>query len=131
VGCHWIGALCLWRRGNGFTIFARGFKIVPASSACTGFYISRGGGVIQIIARKNRISISCGPTTSTVKEGQQITRDDAADCGIAAKRPRAAPAAKAPILTSPRAETAGVAAGGILLGWVLVQGDDPVSPHVP
>src|SRR5439155_16002137 len=61
--------------GNGFSVFARDFKIVPTSSAWTEFYISRASGVIQIIARKNGISISCGPTTSTIKEGQQIRRD--------------------------------------------------------
>ena len=77
------------------------------------------------------VTASCGPTTSTIKEGQQITRDDAADCGIAERRPGAVPAAKARILTSPWAEAAGVGAGGALLGWVLVKGDDPVSPHVP
>ena len=117
--------------GNGFSVFARDFKIVPTSSAWTEFCISRASGVIQIIARKNGVSISCGPTTSTIKESQQITRDDAADCGIAERRPGAVPAAKAPILTSPWAEVAGVGAGGALLGWVLAKGDDPVSPHVP
>jgi hypothetical protein len=117
--------------GNGFNVFARDFKIVPTSSGWTEFYISRASGVIQIIARKNAISVSCGPTTSTIKEGQQVTRDDAADCGIAEKRPGAVPAATAPILTSTWAEIAGVGAGGALLGWVLAQGDDPVSPYVP
>ena len=103
------------------------FPLRPRGRSST----SRASGVIQIIARKNGVSISCGPTTSTIKEGQQITRDDAADCGIAERRLGAVPAAKARILTSPWAEAAGVGAGGALLGWVLVKGDDPVSPHVP
>jgi hypothetical protein len=82
--------------GNGTSVFARDFKINPASSGWTEFYVSRGSGVIEITARKNGITVRCGPTTSTIKEGQQITRDDAADCGIAQKKPGAIPAAKRP-----------------------------------
>ncbi len=118
--------------GKGLSVFARDFKIAPVSAAWTEFYISRASGVIQIIARKNSITISCGPTTTTIKEGQQISRDDAADCGIVEKRGgSAAPSAKAPILNSTWAERAGVGAGGALLVWVLAHGDDPVSPSVP
>lgn len=117
--------------GNGTSVFARDFKINPASSGWTEFYVSRASGVIEIMARKNSLIVSCGPGTSAIKEGQQVTREDAADCGIAQKKPGAIPAAKGPILTSVWAEDAGIGAGGALLGWVLAQGDDPVSPHVP
>jgi len=117
--------------GKGLSVFARDFKISPVSGAWTEFYISRASGVIQIIARKNSITVSCGPTTATIKEGQQVSRDDAADCGVAEKRGGAATAAKAPILTSTWAERAGIGAGGALLVWVLAHDDDPVSPSGP
>jgi hypothetical protein len=37
----------------------------------------------------------------------------------------------APILDSRWAEAGGIAAGGALLGWVLLHGDNPVSPSGP
>ena len=118
--------------GKGMSVFARDFKISPVSGAWTEFYISRASGVIQIIARKNSITVSCGPTTTTIKEGQQVSRDDAADCGVVEKRGGgASPAAKAPILNSTWAERAGIGAGGALLVWVLIHDDDPVSPSLP
>ena len=118
--------------GKGLSVFARDYKISPLSGAWTEFYTSRASGVIQIIARKNSITVSCGPTTATIKEGQQVSRDDAADCGVVEKRGGgAAPAARAPILTSAWAERAGVGAGGALLLWVLIHDDDPVSPTLP
>ncbi len=102
-------------------------------SMATGqFDVIRASGAIQIFARKNSITISCGPGTPiTVKEGQQISRADAADCGVAQKQGGAAAAAKGPILDSPTAEKAGLAVGGGLLGWVLFQADEPVSPSIP
>src|SRR5260370_3727947 len=118
--------------GKGLSVFARDFKISPVSSAWTEFYTSRASGVIQIIARKNSITVSCGPTTATIKAGQQVSRDDAADCGVAEKRGGgAAPAAQAPILTSSSAERAVVGAGGALLLWVLIHDDYPLSPPLP
>lgn len=117
--------------GKGMTVFARDFKLTPATGAWTQFYVTRASGAIQILARKNSLTVSCGPNTSTIKEGQQISREDAADCGIAQKRSGAAPAARGAIITSPWTAYAGIGAGGALLGWTLTRGDDPVSPSVP
>jgi hypothetical protein len=118
--------------GKSSSVFARDFKVSPASSSWTQFDVIRSSGVIQIFARKGNVSISCGPTSPTIlKEGQQLSRDDAADCGLGQKQNGAAAAAKGPILASPVAEKVGMAAGGGLLGWVLFQADDPVSPSIP
>ncbi len=118
--------------GKSSSVFARDFKITPVSQSWTQFDVIRASGAIQIFARKNSITISCGPGTPiTVKEGQQISRADAADCGVAQKQGGAAAAAKGPILDSPTAEKAGLAVGGGLLGWVLFQADEPVSPSIP
>jgi hypothetical protein len=120
--------------GKGMSVFARDFKVAPATGAWTEFYVTRASGAIQIVARKNAVTVSCGPNTSTIKEGQQISRDDAADCGIAQKNGGGAPpAARGPIITSSRAGYAALGVGGALLGWALAQGDDPetVSPSVP
>ena len=111
--------------------FARDFKITPASGNWTEFYISRASGVVQIIARKSGITVSCGANTSTIKEGQQVSRDDAANCGLVDKAGGASPAAKGPILDSTWARDAGMAAGSGLLLWVLTKCEDPVSPSSP
>ncbi len=118
--------------GKGVSVFARDLKITPVSGDWTEFYVTRASGSIQIIARKNSVTVNCGPNSATtVREGQQISREDAADCGVLAKRGGAAPAAKAPILDSRWAEVGGLGAGGALLGWVLLHSDDPVSPSGP
>ena len=117
--------------GRGLSVFARDFKITPASGNWTEFYISRASGVVQIIARKSGITLSCGANTSTIKEGQQVSRDDAANCGLVDKAGGASPAAKGPILDSTWARDAGIAAGSGLLLWVLTKCEDPVSPSSP
>ena len=118
--------------GKGMSVFARDLKITPVSVDWTEFYVTRVSGSIHIIARKNSVTISCGGNTSTVREGQEATRDDAADCGLVSKHGPGAPtAARAPILDSKWVEVGGIGAGGALLGWVLLHGDDPVSPSGP
>lgn len=119
--------------GKALSVFARDFKITPVSADWTEFYVIRASGSIQIFARKNSVTVNCGSNSSTtVHEGQQISRDDSADCGLAAKRGAGAPtAAKAPILDSRWVEYGGIGAGGALLGWVLIHTDNPVSPSGP
>jgi len=118
--------------GNGMSVFARDFKITPVTGGWTEFYVTRVSGSIQIIARKGNVTVSCGASTSTIKEGQEISRNDAPDCGLVAKGGGAAPAAaKPPLITSSTAEYAAFGAGGALLVWSLAHSDDPVSPSVP
>ncbi len=104
--------------GKGASVFARDFKISPSSGAWTQFDVIRSSGTIQILARKSNVTVSCGTGAPILlKEGQQLSRDDAADCGLGQKPIGAAAAAKGPILASPTAEMAGMAAAGGLLGW--------------
>lgn len=118
--------------GKGLSVFARDFKITPAGAGWTEFYVSRASGVIAIIARKSSLTVSCGASIATIKEGQQISRDDAANCGIAGKPGAGAPtAAKGSILDSQWTGYAGIATGGVLLIWALTRCEDPVSPSSP
>jgi len=118
--------------GKGVSVFARDFKITPAAGGWTEFYVTRTNGGIGIIARKNPITVSCGATSTTVREGQQISREDAANCGLLAKSNGAPTAAKGPLVTQSREEMGALAAGGILAGWALaLHNDEPVSPAVP
>ena len=117
--------------GKGLSVYARDFKITPVSSEWTQFYVTRSSGTIGIIARKNAVTVTCGATTETVREGQQLSREDAASCGLITKGTGAPAAAKGPILTSTRAEriALGLAAGVVIYG--LAHDDDPLSPSMP
>lgn len=118
--------------GRSMAVFARDFKIAPASAGWTEFYVTRASGAIQILARKNNVTVICGANTSLVKEGEQMSRDDASDCGIAQKHGSGAPsAAKGPLLTSPIANWAAIGAGSALLIWTFTRQEDAVSPSKP
>jgi len=119
--------------GKSLTVSARDFQITPVSSAWTQFDVTRSGGVIQIAARKNSVTISCGVGAPTVvREGQQMTRADAQDCGVSRKSSSGAPtAAKGPILASPWAEGAGIGAAATVIGLTIYRDEDPVSPYRP
>jgi len=117
--------------GKGLSVYARDFKITPVSGEWTQFYITRSSGSIGIIARKASVTVTCGSNTSTVKEGQQISREDAASCGLITKGNGAPAAVKGPIITSYRVGLGALVVGGGLTIWVLAQGDDPVSPTKP
>jgi hypothetical protein len=118
--------------GKGISVFARDFRITPALGGWTEFYVTRTNGSIGIIARKGSVTVSCAANSVTVREGQQISRDDAANCGLISKGNGAPLAAKGPIITPERAEWGAIGAGGILAGWALIlHDDDPVSPQLP
>lgn len=118
--------------GKGLSVNARDFRIAPVSSDWTQFYVTRTGGSINIVARKNDVTVNCGTYGSDrVKEGQQISRDDADNCGLIAKGSGAPTAAHGPILTSGAAKWSALAVGGGLTIWSLAHSDDPVSPAIP
>src|SRR5579859_749341 len=119
--------------GQSLSVNARDFKITPVSNDWTQFYVTRTGGSINVIARKNDVTINCGSSKSDrVKEGHQISRLDADNCGLIANKGAGAPtAARGPILTSGIAKWSALAVGGGLAAWSLSHGDDPVSPDAP
>ena len=118
--------------GKGFSVNARDFRITPVSNDWTQFYVTRTGGSINVMARKNDVTVVCGAASSErVKEGNQISRDDSDNCGLMAKGSGAPTAARAPILTSRAAKWTALAVGGGLTIWALAHSDDPVSPAIP
>jgi hypothetical protein len=119
--------------GKSLSVSARDFQIIPVSSAWTQFEVTRSGGIIQIAARRNSVTIKCGVGAPTlIQEGHQLTRTDAQDCGLAQKSGSGAPTpVHGAILTSPWAEAAGIGAAGTLLFLTLRHGDDPISPTQP
>lgn len=117
--------------GKSESVFARDFKITPTSSAWTEFYVTRSSGSIGILARKSSVTVNCGATAETVKEGQQISRADAENCGLSYKGKGTPTAAKGPIITAGRAEVGSIGLGGTIAGLVLSGADNPVSPDKP
>lgn len=119
--------------GQSLTVNARDFRITPVSNEWTQFYVTRTGGSINVMARKNDVTINCGSSSSErVKEGQQISRLDADNCGLIANKAAGAPtAARVPILASGTAKWIALGTGGGLAAWALAHGDDPVSPDIP
>jgi hypothetical protein len=119
--------------GKSLSVSARDFQITPISEKWTQFEVTRSGGLIHIAARKNSVSIRCGVGAPTIiREGHEITRADAQDCGLADTAKSGAPiAAHGPILASPWAEGAGAGVAAGVLIWTFTHGDDPMSPSKP
>jgi hypothetical protein len=118
--------------GKSLTVSARDFQITPVSGTWTQFEVTRSGGVIQIAARKGSVTIKCGTRAATViKEGHEITRVDAQNCGLADKTSGAPTPERGPILASPWAERAGLGAAAALLLLTLPAKEDAVSPYKP
>jgi hypothetical protein len=119
--------------GQSLTVNARDFKITPVSNDWTQFYVTRTGGSINVMARKNDVTINCGSSSGErVREGHQISRLDADNCGLLANKGAGAPtAARGPILTSGTAKWIALGTGGALAAWSLAHSDDPVSPAIP
>jgi hypothetical protein len=59
--------------GKGLSVYARDFKITPASGEWTQFYITRCSGTIGIIARKASITVTCGSNTSCQRRPSDLT----------------------------------------------------------
>lgn len=119
--------------GQGLTVNARDFRITPVSNEWTQFYVTRSGGSINVIARKNDVTINCGAAGSDrVKEGQQVSRLDADNCGLIANKAAGAPtAAHGALLTSGTAKWVALGTGAALTAWSLAHSDNPVSPAIP
>jgi hypothetical protein len=107
-----------------------GLKIVPAAASWTEFEVRDTDGSVKIIARKGDLTLTDAGGTTTLPQGQETTRDETSENGKK-KRDRGAggaqPAAGGGILDSPPAIYTGIAAIGVLTGWALMQGDDPMS----
>jgi hypothetical protein len=106
--------------------------VVPVSDVHTRFEVTDVNGTVQIVAREGDVSVSNGSETTRLAQGEQTTRDDSEN---RKKRRRvaggAAPAAGGGVLDSPYAVAAGAGAVGGIVLWVLLQGDDPLSPVDP
>ena len=124
--------------GRGNVVTTRGLavrvgvlKVVPVSdSTSTEFEVVDTDGTAKVIARKGDLTLDDGKTTSTLPEGKKTSRDE--ESRKDRKRGAGAmPGAAGGIVDSPLAIAIGAGAIGGLVTWVLLEGDDPVSPKDP
>jgi hypothetical protein len=118
---------------KGMATHAGGVTVTPASLAPTEFDVKDTDHGVQISARKGDVVIQDSTGSSTLPQGQQTTRDDS-DSPRSNKKKEAGgalPAATGGILGSRVVIGAGIAAIAGITAWLLVQGDEPVSPSRP
>ena len=105
--------------------------VTPTSPEWTEFDVTDVNGTVEIVARKGDVSISNGTETTRLAQGEQTTRDDSENQKKKRRAAGAVPAAGGGVLDSPYAIGIGAGAVGGLLIWVLLQGDEPLSPVDP
>jgi ferric-dicitrate binding protein FerR (iron transport regulator) len=109
--------------------------IKPAGSSWTEFQVTDVDGQVQIMATKGDLTVQDQQGTTTVQQGQQTTRDDSSNPEKKKKKKRrgagAATAAGGGIMSSTPAILTGIGVVGGVTAWVLLQGDEPLSPACP
>lgn len=120
--------------GSGFAAHACAVKARPADNTQTQYQFVHNNRRVEVIATKGDVIVEDRDSSKRVAEGQQVSRDDG--CEPVAKkstkrRPGAATAAGGGILSSPIAVYTGIGIVGGITTWVLLQGDDPLSPACP
>jgi len=108
--------------------------IKPAGNSWTEFQVQDVDGTVHIAANKGDVIVQDQQGSTTVSQGQQTTRDDTSAPEKKKKKRRGAGAATAAgggILSSSTAVYTGLAIVGGVTTWVLIQGDDPLSPKCP
>jgi hypothetical protein len=105
-----------------------GLTITPAGTAWTVFQVTDTDGTVRILASKGDLALSDG---TRLQQGEETTRDETDAKHKKRRGGGGIGAASEPILNSHLAVIGGVLAIGGLTTWVLVQGDDPLSPKNP
>ncbi len=120
--------------GSGFEAHACEVKARPVNNTPTQYQFTHADRHVTVIATKGDVTVEDHQGSKTVKEGEQTTRDDGCKLAIKKnpkKRPGVAAAAGGGILSSPAVLYTGIAIVGGVTTWVLLQGDDPISPACP
>ncbi len=119
---------------QGLATLAGEVTVKPAGNSWTEFQVTDVDGQVRIVASKGDLTVQDQQGTTTVQQGQQTTRDDTSNPEKKKRRRRgtgAATAAGGGILSSSAALYTGLAIVGGVTTWVLVQGEDPLSPACP
>ena len=118
---------------KGMVTRAGDVAVIPSTGAWTQFDVTDVDGKVHIAARKGDLTISDPAGTMLLAQGQETTRDESQPQPVPEKKKRkraggAVAGAGGGILDSPLAIGFGGAAIVGVTTWVLIQGDDAVSP---
>jgi len=123
---------------KGMSMQAGEVIVRPALNAQTEFEVSDVDGTLHVVAHKGDLLIADDAGTTTLPQGQQTTRDDTTPAPADAppkkkkkKKAAAAPAAAGSIMDSPYLIYGGLGVVGGITTWILIKGDDPISPDSP
>ncbi|MFZ0761990.1 MAG: hypothetical protein WAM69_18740 [Candidatus Sulfotelmatobacter sp.] len=112
-------------------------RVAPLSRVWTKFDVTDVDGTVRIAARQGDLIVADDRGTVTLAQGQETTRDEQSGQSESQKKNKrrplggAAPAAAGGGLNSPIAVGAGAAVIVGVTTWVLLQGNNPVSPSQP
>lgn len=120
--------------GNGFAAHVCEVKARPAENTQTQYQFTHVNHRVEVVATKGDVIVEDHNDSKKISEGQQVSREDG--CEPVAKRnmkrrPGAATAAGGGILSSSVAIYTGIGIVGGITTWVLLQGDNPLSPACP
>ena len=119
---------------RGLSTKAGEVTVKPTGNSWTEFQVADVDGQVQIVATKGDLTVQDQQGTTTLSQGQQTTRDDTSQPEKKKHRKHgtgAEAAAKGGIMNSTQALWIG---SGIVAGvtvWVLLQGEEPMSPSCP
>jgi hypothetical protein len=118
---------------HGMVALAREVTVTPASNKWTEFEVVDANGTVQIIASKGDVNVNCGKGTTTLSEGEQVSRDESGNCNKKRRKGGAAPVpAHGGILTDPYVVAGGLVSGGVLACLLLCTSSKPfVSQFKP
>jgi hypothetical protein len=123
---------------KGVSLQAGEVTIRPALNAQTDFEVTDNDGTLRVVAHKGDLLIADEASTVTLAQGQETTRDDSAASTDPNKKKKkkkraaaAAPAAAGSIMDSPWVIYGGIGVVGGVTTWILLKGDDPISPSSP
>jgi hypothetical protein len=121
---------------KGMATRAGDVAVIPSTGVWTQFDVTDVDGKVHIAARKGDLTINDRAGVTLLAQGQETTRDEsqpqqAPDEEKKKKRRKAGgavPVASGGVLDSPVAIGIGAAAIAGVTTWVLIEGDEPVSP---
>jgi hypothetical protein len=119
---------------RGLATKAGEITIKPAGNSWTEFQVADVDGRVQIAATKGDLTVQDQQGTTTLSQGQQTTRDDSSQPEKKKHRKHgtgAEAAAKGGIMNSKEAILVGSGIVGGVTAWVLLQGEEPMSPSCP
>jgi hypothetical protein len=108
--------------------------VKPAGNSWTEFQVADVDGRVQIVATKGDLTVQDTQGTTTLSQGEQTTRDDTSQPEKKKHRRHgtgAEPAARGGIMSSTEAILVGAGVVGGVTAWVLLQGEEPMSPSCP